>query len=654
MQLVDPGQNSAQSAPRHVIVGTAGHIDHGKSTLVRALTGIDPDRLAEEKRRGITIDIGFAHFELEEFQVAFIDVPGHERFVKNMLAGIGGVRVVLLVVAADESVMPQTVEHFQICRLLGIRRGLTVLTKCDLADAEMLELVREDVRELVRGSFLEPAPVVEVDSLSGKGLDRLRRVLLEQLRLEAHDRRADLSPRRTFCLPIDRVFSVKGFGTVVTGTAVAGTLTADSPVEIQPGGRPAKVRGIEVFGRAARVALAGRRTALNLAGVDRSELVRGMVVVEPKAAQPTRTLDVRLHYLASAPGPLRHRSPVRFHHGTSELVGRVYLLGGEQLSPGMSALCRIRLQDPTVAFPGDRFILRRYSPPATIGGGMILDTQPGRVRRRELPKLGAALEELASALEKGVDAERVLVRHLVRREGIRGLDLEALVARTGLTGKAVEALCAKTDGVVWIPQQSRAVWAADLAERERAAVALLEEFHASRPLVSGMSREELKQKLLPDSADALFPVLLDRLQQANRVEVRGSTVSLAGRQPDLSPEQQQMRQAMLQWFDAHPFEETSPERLAGVLGLAPSAVKEVFFFLLQNGDLLRINEDLVLSRTRLEEIREELRRRFAGRPFSVPDFKDVFGISRKFAIPLLEYFDRDRFTRRIGDTRVLL
>jgi selenocysteine-specific elongation factor len=425
-------------------------------------------------------------------------------------------------------------------------------------------------------------------------------------------------------------------------------------VEIQPGGREAKVRGIEVFGQAARVALAGRRTALNLAGVDRSELVRGMVVVEPGAAHPTRTLDVRLHYLASAPGPLRHRSPVRFHHGTSELVGRVYLLSGDQLSPGTSALCRLRLQDPTVAFPGDRFILRRYSPPTTIGGGIILDHQPGRVRRRDLPKLLAALDELASALEKGVDAERVLVRYLVRREGIRGLDLGALVVRTGLTGKAVEALCAETDGVVWIPQQSRAVWAADLAEREQAAVTLLQEFHASRPLASGMSREELKRKLLPDSADALFPFLLDRLQQANRVEVRGSTVSLAGRQPDLSPEQQQMRQAMLQWFDTHAFEEASPERLAGILGLAPSAAREVFFFLLQNGDLVRINEDLVLTRCRLEEIRRELRTRFAGRPFSVPDFKDFLGISRKFAIPLLEYLDRDRFTRRTGDTRVLL
>ncbi len=636
---------------RHVIVGTAGHIDHGKSTLVRALTGIDPDRLAEEKRRGITIDIGFAHLGLEEFQVAFIDVPGHERFIKNMLAGIGGVRVVLLVVAADESVMPQTVEHFQICRLLGIRRGLIAVTKSDLADPEMLELVHEDIRELVRGSFLEPAPVVEVDSLSGRGLDRLRQQLLEQLRQESGDPALD---RRTFRLPIDRVFSVRGFGTVVTGTVVAGTLKVDSPVEIQPGSRTAKVRGIEILGAPVKTAPAGRRTALNLSGVDRADLVRGMVVTEPGSARPTAIMDVRLHHLDTAPAPLRHRAPVRFHHGTSELVGRIYLLEGDQLPPGSSALCRVRLQEGTVAFPGDRFILRRYSPPTTVGGGIVLDNQPGRVRRRDLPRLLPALGNLASALENGSDAERVLVRYLVQREGIRGLGLDALVARTGLRRDVIAALCAETPELEQLPQPPLVVWAAELAEREAIALKLLEEFHDSRPLAPGMSREELKRRLLPESADALFPVLLEHLQQAGRIEVQGSFVKLTGRQPGLSGEQQQTRRTILEWFDAHPFEEASPEKLAGSLGLPPAAVRELFFFLLQSGELVRISEDLVLPGSRLDAIRRELKQRFAERPFTVPDFKDLFGISRKFAIPLLEYLDRTRFTRRTGDLRVLV
>lgn len=640
---------------RHVIVGTAGHIDHGKSTLVRALTGIDPDRLAEEKRRGITIDIGFAHLELGEYQVAFIDVPGHERFVKNMLAGIGGVQLVLLVVAADESVMPQTVEHFQICRLLGIRRGIVVLTKADQADDEMRSLVIEEVRELVAGSALETAPILEVDSLSGRGLEKFRQELLRQLQAEESSRLQALADQRFFAMPIDRVFSVKGFGTVVTGTVATGSIGLDAPLEIQPSGLSCKLRGIEVFGAASTQASAGRRTALNLTGVERSQLARGMVVMEPGVGEPSKILDCRLELLLTS-RPLRDRSPIRFHHGSSEIVGRVYLMEGDMLEPGQTGFCRIRLQDPAICFPGDHVILRRYSPPATIAGGIILENHPARIRRRELGARLPQLERLAKALDSGVDREPTLLRTIVRGEGIRGIDLRRLAGRTGLRPETLRRLIPGIPGLEWASQEPPVViWSEALAGREQVAKELLAEFHRSRPLAPGISREELRRKLLPDSAASLFPVLLERLQRGGAIEVQGSLVAALGARPQLSPEQLDIRGELLAWIDANPFQAVSLEDRSRAGGRPVAAVKEIFFYLLQAGELVRINDELVLTRTQLDGVRRRLQDEFPqGRAFTVPQFKDLFGISRKFAIPVLEYLDRERFTRRTGDTRIVV
>lgn len=640
---------------KHVIVGTAGHIDHGKSTLVRSLTGIDPDRLAEEKRRGITIDIGFAHLELEEFQIAFIDVPGHERFIKNMLAGIGGVRLVVLVVAADESVMPQTVEHFQICRLLGIRHGLVVLTKADLADEEMLELVQEEVRDLLVDSPLSASPVVAVDSLSGRGLEDLRSTLLSQLRLAEDRSIQERASRRVFCMPVDRVFSVKGFGTVVTGTVVSGSAVLEQAVEIQPVGRTAKLRGIEVFGATAPEAAAGRRTALNLAGVDRAEVERGMVIGEMGGGRPTRAMDCRIELISTAP-PLHHRNPIRFHHGSAEVVGRVYLMEGEVMAPGSSGFCRLRLQDPTVVYPGDRLILRRYSPQTTIAGGVILDNQPSRIRRRDLPAVLPELERLATALAKPGEPDAALVRYVVRAEGIRGADLARLSARTGLKRATLREIGREVEGLLWVSESPpHVVWSEALEARERAAVKLVREFHEARPLAQGISKEELKRRLLPDASGPIFNFLLERLQRNGTLESRGGTVALAGMAPRLGERQQAARDAILEWAEAQPFQAIPLEELSRKLNAAVAEVKEVYYFLLQQGELVRINEELALTPRQLTRIVDRLRASFpGGRPFSVPEFKDLFGISRKFAIPVLEHFDRERLTRRDGDSRIVV
>ncbi len=408
-----------------VIVGTAGHIDHGKSALVRALTGTDPDRLEEEKRRGITIDIGFANLDLkaasgENLRLGFVDVPGHERFVRNMLAGIGGIDLVLLVIAADESVKPQTREHFDICRLLSVQRGITVLTKSDLVDAETLEVVRMEVAEYLRGSFLDPAtaPIVAVSSKTGEGLDELKRALA-RLATEAPAKDASAALR----LPIDRVFTMKGFGTVITGTLISGSVRKDDELEVHPGGKRLRVRGVQVHGAAAEKAIAGQRTALNLAGVEVSELARGMMLTQAGLFHPTRQVSVDLNLLPSAK-PLRDRARVHLHAFTAETIAEVSLLEGKQLKPGQSGLARLKLDAPLLLLPGDRFIVRQFSPVITIGGGVVLDaSEPAR--RAKLAERLAFVKAVA-----GTDAGAILLARVARR-GTAGLSLADAVAETG-------------------------------------------------------------------------------------------------------------------------------------------------------------------------------------------------------------------------------
>ncbi len=466
-----------------VIVGTAGHIDHGKSALVGALTGTDPDRLEEEKRRGITIDIGFANLDLatssgEKLRLGFVDVPGHERFVRNMLAGIGGIDLVLLVIAADESVKPQTREHFDICRLLSVQRGITVLTKCDLVDAETLEVVRMEVAEYLRGSFLDPvsAPIVAVSSKTGAGLDELRH---ELARLAAEVPVKDAGA--AFRLPIDRVFSMKGFGTVVTGTLISGSVRKDEEVEVSPIGRRLRVRGVQVHDAAVEKAIAGQRTALNLVGAETSELARGMMLTPAGLFRPTRRVSVKLNLLPSAK-TLRGGARVHLHVFTAETVAEVQLLGVKQLQPGQSGFARLKLDEAAMLLPGDRLIMRQFSPVITIGGGVVLDAlEPGRRVKAE-ERLG-----FVEAVSSGCELESLLAR--VGRRGADGLSLADAVAETGWLRARVVVLASELVAARKLVRFGDVLVSSEAVTKLRAQTqATVEAFHKANPLVAGISR----------------------------------------------------------------------------------------------------------------------------------------------------------------------
>ena len=469
-----------------IVVGTAGHIDHGKSSLVHALTGIDPDRLKEEKARGITIELGFAHTTIGATRVAFVDVPGHERFVRTMLAGVGGIDCVLLIVAADESVMPQTREHFDICTLLRIPRGIVVLTKSDLADAGMRALVAQDVAELVKGSFLEHAPVVEVSSTTGDGLDALRAAIAAQAALVTH-RPVDGAAR----LPIDRAFSMKGFGTVVTGTLVSGRIAPDDELVVLPQGRKVKVRGIQVHGRAATEAIAGQRTAINLGGIDVSDVSRGETLAAPGTLSVTRRIDAAIELLPAAK-PLKHGARVRVHNGTSEVLGRVSIAGASEteMAPGSRALVRLRLEAPAVLTRHDRFIIRAYSPPMTIGGGMVLDPAPTRAGIRS-HEGRASLERLRP--NDGDDLAAILA--MIGAAGLAGLEQRALVSRAGVAPGTVAAIVKALAGRDVVLAGDRLLAKADLTRAGEAILAAVIAFHKAQPMSEGLPREEAREKI---------------------------------------------------------------------------------------------------------------------------------------------------------------
>ena len=650
---------------KHIVVGTAGHIDHGKSSLVQALTGTDPDRLIEEKTRGITIDLGFAHWDAPGLSVSFVDVPGHERFVKNMLAGASGLDAVMLVVAADESVMPQTREHFEICRLLQVPAGIVAVTKIDVVDAEMIDLVAADVRDLVRGSFLEGAPIVPVSARSGAGLDALR-AQLEAIGHHAAERRSD-GPAR---LPIDRVFSMKGFGTVVTGTLVSGELAVDSASVVLPGGRPAKIRGVQVHGRREARAVAGQRVAANLGGVETSDVARGQTLASPGAFAPTRVIDARIELLESA-RPLRHGARVRFHQGTSETLGRIALssvvsAGADvpdtpvavDVPPGESAYVRLRLETPVVVTRGDRVIIRAYSPPDTIGGGVVLDPHPprggirtegARARFREL--------DPATAPDPDSAAERALLLMASEAAGA-GVPVAALSSRLGLSGpgaaRAVETL--ERSGRLTVVGASL-VGASPLAALADRLVQIAGEYHRAFPLEAGIPREEARERLFSRAAPGVFEHVLDRLVHA-RLVTATDRIALAAHRVDDGSANAAARDAILrQYLDAglRPPDQAS---LAGPLGLTAPAVTAMVALLVRQRALVRV-ETLVFHEAALRRLKDDLRALKAASPgatvtLDVAAFKERYGVTRKYAIPLLEYLDRERVTRRVGESRVVI
>ncbi len=632
---------------KSIIVGTAGHIDHGKTALVKALTGIDADRLEEEKRRGITIDIGFAHLELAaadgaKYRFGFVDVPGHEKFVRNMLAGIGGIDLVLLVVAADEGIMPQTREHFDICKLLSVKRGITVLTKSDAVDTETLEVVRMEIEEFVRGSFLDinQSPIVAVSSLTGMGLEQLKSELVRAASLVAA-KDSDTMVR----LPIDRVFNMKGFGAVVTGTLVSGVVVKEDELEAFPSGKRARVRGVHVHGKQVGQAVAGERTALNLAGIEMEDLARGTTFTVSDVFEATKQIDVSLTLLSSAKA-IKDRARVHFHAYTFETVAEVRLHGTKRIEPGETALARLRLSAPTLLLPGDRFIIRQFSPVTTIGGGIVLDSQPlGRV-----PKQGVV--PFLRILESGDTSEILKAR--TQRRANQGLTLAQAMAETGWRRVVIE------EHIQTLLRDHDIVRSGDLllsAEVLRnlanTAVGILGKYHDANPLVAGMNQEALRKSLRIEPA--VFGLVVDQMVLGRKLALTGELMHLPGRGVVMKDEEAESQKVIEQAFAKAGLRVPALRDVLSGLKVEKERAQKLVTLMLRDKVLIKVSDELVFHKSALDGLRKILATEKIKSPrIDVARFKDLTGVSRKYAIPLLEYLDRERVTRREGDVRAIL
>jgi selenocysteine-specific elongation factor len=654
---------------KSIIVGTAGHIDHGKTALVKALTGIDADRLEEEKRRGITIDLGFAHLELpaangETLRLGFVDVPGHERFVRNMLAGVGGIDLVLLVIAADESIKPQTREHFDILQLLGVKRGITVLTKSDAVDAETLDVVRLEAEEFLRGTFLESpsAPIAAVSSLTGAGIEELKSALIVTAgTVEARDSRALAR------LPIDRVFTMKGFGTVVTGTLVAGTIRRDDELEVFPTGQRVRVRGVQVHGAVGEAAVAGQRTALNLAGAATEDLSRGMVLAPPATFQATRMADVWLRLLSSAPRPLKDRARVHFHAHAMESVAEVVFhdsaalnpaltkkvgmehqgkTAARQIAPGGAVFARLKLPEAALLLPGDRFIIRQFSPVVTIGGGIILDSAP-------IPGFKQVTVDHLLKSSLAGDAQAVLTTRIAR-SWYRGLTLAQAVSETGWQRDLIESHLASplAEGAV-LRFGDLFFYSATMSALGVLLPQSLGEFHKNNPLVPGMSKEALREKftLSPE----VFVAVLDSLSRQRKIDVAGDLVRLPGHGVVMKDEEAESKAQIEEAFATAGLRVPALREVIAGLKVDKARAQKIVTLLLRDKVLVKISDELVFHRTALEELRGQIAAyKVKSTKIDVAKFKEMTGVSRKYAIPLLEYLDRERVTKRVGDAREIL
>jgi selenocysteine-specific elongation factor len=637
---------------RSIIVGTAGHIDHGKTALVRALTGVDADRLPEEKRRGITIDLGFAELDLGDVRVGFVDVPGHERFVKNMLAGAHGIDTVALVIAADEGVMPQTREHFDICSLLEVKSGLVVITKTDTVDEELLELVRAEAAELVAGSFLEAAPVVSVSARTGAGLEELKKVL-RAVALSAPERSSESVAR----LPVDRAFTMRGFGAVVTGTLVAGEITEGQELELLPSGARVRVRGLQVHGAGVQAAGAGQRTAVNLGGIDAASVERGMLLAPAGRLTPTQMLDVRVEVLKSASRALRTRQRVRVHLGTAEVLSRVAVLeeAGE-IAPGASGFAQLRLESPVAALPGERFIIRSYSPQRTIAGGEVLDAHAARHRRREHERARSRLSAMSEADRAG------RLSFFVESTGERGIRRSELAARTGWRDEVLEAALAEALAGGSVFEAEGVTVSREVFERlARKAVEETEAHHARDPLSRGMARETLREQVFAHAAHELFRAALTHAEEQGKLVQERELVRSSRHSLELSPADAGLRDRLENVYRDAALEAPTIEEAftrAGGPGQKPEHLRKILRMLLDSGALVRVREDLLFHREALERLVSALgeyaARHEPERLIDVAAFKELSGVSRKYAIPLLEHFDRARVTRRAGDRRIIL
>jgi selenocysteine-specific elongation factor len=636
-----------------IIVGTAGHIDHGKTALVKALTGTDTDRLPEEKLRGITIDLGFAELELEDARFGFVDVPGHERFVKNMLAGASGIDLVLLVVAADEGIMPQTREHFDICRLLQIKNGLVAITKKDLVDDEMLELVRAEVSEFVSGTFLDGAPIVGVSSRTGEGIDDLRAALAQTA--------STVKPRddqHIARLPIDRSFAVKGFGSVVTGTLASGSIGEGDEIELLPVGRRLRVRGVQSHGRKVSEAGSGRRTAVNLAGIDHHEISRGMLIAEPGVLQPTQLFDAEVEVLPDSAGPLRSRQRVRVHIGTTEVLARVAVIRGPMIYPGEKGFVQLRLESPATSLLGERFIIRSYSPQETIAGGSILEPSEARFRRRDAPDLLAFLSVLSTA----VDNKRETLRLLVERSADRGLNEAEVRSVTGWSSGTFDEWAQKLKGEgSLVDCDGTYVSKSNFAALKNRVLAAIERLHDADRVAETVSLEKLRADAFKKVRPQVEKAVLNSLAMRHELTIDGDGVKLIGREAQLSDAESNSLVILRKKFETAGLEVPKADEIIADAAASSDVGKEVVrkFYqqLINSGELVRINADIAIASIAADQLIEKVRE-FANktpdRLIDVAKFKEIAGVSRKYAIPLLEYFDQRKITARRGDKRLII
>lgn len=642
---MDESSQDMSANLKSVIVGTAGHIDHGKSALVESLAGTHPDRLAEEKRRGITIDLGFAFLEEQGIRFGFIDVPGHERFVSNMLAGAAGIDLVLLVIAADESIKPQTREHFDICKLLGVKHGVVALTKGDLVD-DGGAVVQLEIEEYLRGSFLEGAAIVPVSAKTGAGIAKLKHAL-SAAAMEVHGKDAT----RAFRLPIDRAFAMKGFGTVVTGTLVSGTVGVGDEVELLPGGERLRVRGVQTGGQAVPRAHAGQRTAVNLAGIDHTAVKRGMCLAEPGKFRTTRRIDAQFTLL---PGTrkVKNRERVHFHAAAMESVAEIFLYGANELAPGQTALAHLRLQDEVVVVAGERFIVRQFSPVTTIGGGAVLDPlarrplsrDTGRVKFLETVRDGrrdAVLTAMVARAPMGLRYDEIGLhtgwRENEVRESLKSLSAAGVV-------KTVEEDCPLLIG--------RGVFE-DVSARMMENVA---RFQRENPLLPGIAREELRASLGRRVKQEVFRAALAELEAEKKLELHGEMVKRAGTGITLQADEQEAKDKIEGAFRTAGLVVPSVKEVLSGLAVEARRAEKLLHILLREKNLTRVSPELIFHHAALADLKEQLStyKRSKGDRISVPGFKDLTGITRKYAIPLLEYLDRERVTRRMGDERVIL
>jgi len=630
---------------KQIVLGTAGHIDHGKTSLIKALTGIDTDRLKEEKERGITIELGFAHLELPGGKLlGIVDVPGHEKFIKNMVAGATGVDLVALVIAADEGVMPQTREHLDICKLLKIQHGLIIMTKIDMVDSDWLELVREDVTEYMATTFLADAPVVEVSSVTGEGLKELIQIL---------DKLVQNIPERDlghfFRLPIDRVFSMKGFGTVITGTTISGKIRTGDEITIYPLAINSKIRGLQVHNREVNEIRAGLRTAVNLQGIERAKVQRGNILASRDALRTTYMVDVSLDLLSSAPRKLKNRAKARFHTGTSEIISTVVLLDRDALEPGETCFAQIRLNEPTALLRDDRYVLRSYSPVRTIGGGRTLNALPRKKKRFS----EAVLSEMKLLFIGDLNE---IIEYFVSSGRYRGVEQEELPFLTNTRKKrldeALKALKAQQRIILYDKERGILIHADFLKMAREEMLDTLTRYHKKFPLKEGLVKEELRSRTAGADNAKLFNHLVLQLGREGIIVQNKEIVRLKDHQVTLAQDQEEIRRELEKIYTKSglqpPYFQEIKQKFPGNTGA------DVLEVMVKEGGILKVKEDLYFHRKAIDELKSELIA-FLKRngEITTPQFKEMTGASRKYTIPLIEYFDRTQVTVRVGDTRVL-